>query len=77
MKLETQEGVAALREAVAELERTEPILGVLKLNEVFSRSALDLVNEHGPSGKIAAKTEEESRRAAERLVRYGTWKRKV
>lgn len=75
VSVQTKEGAAAFNEAAAALDAA-PAVGAVRQSAGFSRSALDLVADHGPTGKTGDVLADGTG-AAQRLVRYGTWKKRA
>lgn len=71
----TVEGVSALLDAIKALEKAKAC-EVLDLSAIFSKSALELVEDKGPRGEIDTKLSDGTLPAV-RLLRHGTWKKKV
>eukprot|EP01102_Stenamoeba_stenopodia_P021101 TRINITY_DN8413_c0_g1_i1.p1 TRINITY_DN8413_c0_g1~~TRINITY_DN8413_c0_g1_i1.p1 ORF type:complete len:521 (+),score=190.76 TRINITY_DN8413_c0_g1_i1:132-1694(+) len=71
----TKEGVSALFDAIKFLEQAKPC-EVLELSPIFSKSAMDLVDDKAASGDIETKLKDGTTPAV-RLLRYGVWKKKV
>eukprot|EP01104_Vermistella_antarctica_P012597 TRINITY_DN3682_c0_g1_i1.p1 TRINITY_DN3682_c0_g1~~TRINITY_DN3682_c0_g1_i1.p1 ORF type:complete len:648 (+),score=227.62 TRINITY_DN3682_c0_g1_i1:102-2045(+) len=71
----TKEGVDGLNEAIKYLESVKPV-SHLTLSESLSMSSLDLVKDHGPKG-MTGRDLSDGTGPEKRLVRYGTWKKKV
>eukprot|EP01104_Vermistella_antarctica_P011154 TRINITY_DN308_c0_g1_i3.p1 TRINITY_DN308_c0_g1~~TRINITY_DN308_c0_g1_i3.p1 ORF type:complete len:369 (-),score=34.98 TRINITY_DN308_c0_g1_i3:64-1170(-) len=69
--IRTEEGVAALDEAVQFLRKQSPVPS-LSISKGLSRAALDHVLDTGPTGKISHGGNDESQ-PADRMSRYGTW----
>jgi len=74
--LTTNEGVAAVRDAIGYLERIEPVLVPIKYSEALAMSALDLVKDHGPRGKTGDVLSDGTEPGT-RLIKYGSWKKKI
>ena len=69
--LRTDEGVAALDEAIAFLESARP-LGPLRFNEGLARAARAHARDLGPRGRLEH-TGSDGSRLSDRLNRLGTW----
>lgn len=71
--IETREGAAAVREAVRELRRMRPVPAVT-VSRGMSAAARDHVRDQGATGETGHSGRDGSR-AADRVARYGTWRR--
>ncbi|MGH7536689.1 MAG: CAP domain-containing protein, partial [Gemmatimonadales bacterium] len=71
--LRTEEGAAAVREAIAVLRRT-PGMGRLRWSRGLSAGARDHVHDQGPTGGMGHHGHDRSTPAA-RVNRYGRWRR--
>jgi len=76
ISLTTNEGAAAVRDAIAYLERIEPVLVPIKHSDALALSALDLVKDHGPRGKTGDILSDGTDPGT-RLIKYGFWKKKI
>ena len=72
VRLRTQEGVAAVDEAIAFLENAAPV-PPLAPSEGLSRAAADHVKDSGPRGRTGH-TGSDGSQPAERMARHGEWK---
>ena len=70
--LRTEEGVVAVREAIAVLRRTRP-MPALRWSAGLAGAAADHVRDQGPSGGMEHRGTDGSR-PAERMSRHGSWR---
>jgi len=73
--LKTREGLAAVDEAIAYLEKVKPV-GELKLSEGLSKAAADHAGDIGSKGLMGHDGSDGSK-IAQRIERYGQWKKAV
>ena len=71
----TNEGVAALDEAIRFLKYAKPV-GALKYSEGLSRAALDHVLDQGPTGKTGH-LGTDGKNFQQRIRKYGEWKNTI
>ena len=74
--IRTNEGVAALNNAIQFLERQPPVPAFQRLSQGLSRSAQDLVVDNGPQG-LVGNSLSDGTQAKDRWVRYGQWSGKI
>jgi hypothetical protein len=70
--LRTEEGAAAVREAIVALRRTRP-MAALRWSSGLARAARDHVRDQGPAGGLEHRGSDGSR-PAQRMGRHGAWR---